>query len=174
MSSREDWEKFHECFLSAVTAVDEAHFLVHRHQGTSVHRERAYCYELYHQLRRLLPEEFRYVVHGEIDKLGHGIMQAAVGRGRNPDFVVHVPGQMNRNLAVVEVKRAGQSTKGDLGKIANYVRNARYQHGILLLFGDRNLRRRLSPDRRILIYHHRRAGEGPVSLAGPLEESRDE
>ena len=36
-----------------------------------VFRERAYCYELYHQIRQVLPEDYPYILSGEVNNAGH-------------------------------------------------------------------------------------------------------
>lgn len=66
-------------------------------------RERVFCYELYHQMRLIQDKKKLYniQIHGEIDKSGHVNFK---GSYRNPDFVFHVPGSMEGNAIVVEVK----------------------------------------------------------------------
>lgn len=66
-------------------------------QEDPIYRERVYCYELYHQLRSIWPKDCEYELSGEVDKSGHPLI-----RGNNldrikPDFLVHVPGDMQGN-----------------------------------------------------------------------------
>lgn len=55
----------------ATAAIASDFFLLPIHGGTSVYRERVYCYELYHQMRRLWPPDCPYRLNGEVDKRAH-------------------------------------------------------------------------------------------------------
>src|SRR2546422_1048686 len=68
------------------------------------YRERVYCYELYHQMRMRWPSDFRFSLSGEVDKNGHPLVRGNSLDYAKPDFIVHVPGVMDHNLLVVEVK----------------------------------------------------------------------
>jgi hypothetical protein len=61
-----------------------------------VYRERVYCYELYHQWRCQWANDSRFELSGEADKIGDPIIR----RNAKPDFLVHVPGEM-QNLLVL-------------------------------------------------------------------------
>jgi hypothetical protein len=103
-----------------------------------IYRERVYCYELYHQLRSILPCELSYVLAGEVDKKGHPIIHETIGPYK-PDFIVHRPGDMRRNLAVVEVKPANTSLaefKEDLNHLRQFLDEARYFGAISLVYGE--------------------------------------
>ena len=133
----------------------------------AIYRERVYCYELYHQLRVLLDREkhlARYALSGEIDKRGHHIIRPCI-----PDFVLHVPGQMD-NLVVIEVKPVSGEPKGiqkDVSSLAHFVSPlVRYQLGVELVYGDdeklfSNFERefRQLRDQRLQLFWHRRCGE---------------
>lgn len=98
------------------------------------YRERVYCYELYHQWRKLWPLDCAYSLSGEIDKAGHPLVRG----GDKPDFLVHIPGEMN-NLLIVEVKSAvGPKHKiaDDLMKLCRFRRAPiSYEHAIFLIYG---------------------------------------
>lgn len=81
-----------------------------------IYRERVYCYELYHQLCCILEDNFPYKLDGEVDKSIHPIIESELG-AKKPDFIVHVPGKMNRNLAVIEVKSV--TIKDKIDKLRN-------------------------------------------------------
>jgi hypothetical protein len=66
----------------------------------AAYRERVYCYELYHRWRCHWPDGFSCSLHGEVDKSGHSLIPDSP----KPDFLVHVPGSMENNLLVMEVK----------------------------------------------------------------------
>ncbi len=96
-------------------------------------RERVYCYELYHQLRCILPGEPGLVLTGEPDKRSNPTFT------RNhpiPDFIFHVPGSHQQNRAVMEVECRvdRRHLRKDL-RTFRCLREKGYQQFILLLFG---------------------------------------
>jgi hypothetical protein len=112
---------------------------------STAYRERVYCYELYHQLRRFsdAPEGIAagapdYLLSGEIDKAGLNVI--TVNGREKPDLVWHVPGT-SRNAVVIEVKPASRwSPRGvakDLKTLAAFLNVPKrgYRRGVLLIFG---------------------------------------
>jgi hypothetical protein len=104
------------------------------------YRERVYCYELYHRLRVRWPEDLRaFTLSGEVDKSGHPVIRGPLLHASKPDFLVHVPGGMNENALVMEVKpiRADvEQFERDVRKVAAYLRHpAQYAMGICLIYG---------------------------------------
>jgi len=103
-------------------------------------RERVFCYELYHQMRCL--QESRKLpqvrIHGEIDKRGHKLFDQ--DEQKNPDFIFHVPGSMEGNYVVVEVKGNidGNYRGGiykDIKTLSMFTNsNPLYKLGILLIY----------------------------------------
>jgi hypothetical protein len=79
-------------------------------EADAVYRERVYCYELYHQLRRLW-RDFPFSLGGEVDKEGHPHFKNGPYAGAKPDLLVHWPGNMDGNLACVEVKPGTGTTE---------------------------------------------------------------
>jgi hypothetical protein len=77
----------------------------------AVYRERVYCYELYHQLRSDWGA-FPFALGGEIDKSGNPHFRGGPYAGAQPDLLVHVPGDMDGNLAVIEAKSANVGLGG--------------------------------------------------------------
>lgn len=58
-----------------------------------------------------------------------------------PDFLVHVPGNMDRNLVAIEVKSIksdfrGRGFKNDLVKLTQFVKSAQYGNAIHLVYGN--------------------------------------
>lgn len=105
-----------------------------------IYRERVYCYELYHHIRALWPEDTRYSLGGEVDKSGHPLIRGSNLDRTKPDFLVHVPGDMTCNELVMEVKPINAETGGvkkDLRTLTAYRRKAYYQRAILLVYGGR-------------------------------------
>ncbi len=156
------------------------------------YRERVYCYELYHQIRRLserrgVDQAKTYLPYGEVAK--HGLDTPSAGTTQSPDLVWHVPGT-DQNATVVEVKSVAgiDDVKKDLQTLDHFL-HAGYAEGILLVYGDcepqkiiRTVSRaalqlpvreephgtRVEPFRvatsRITVLHHRAAGQRPDHL----------
>lgn len=109
-----DVERFLAKLKQATGKVEAQYFHVQTfsENGSSVvNRERAYCYELYRQLRIASKgESIPYTPKGELDKHGHEII-------REPDIPdSHVPGKMNHNLVAMEVKHIDNITKREILK----------------------------------------------------------
>jgi hypothetical protein len=103
----------------------------------SVYRERVYCYELYHQLRCGW-NGFDFNLGGEVDKGGHPLFRDGPYAKAKPDLLVHRPGDMEHNLACVEVKpslRPAGEFNEDMRKLTWFCRNARYHRGLFLVYG---------------------------------------
>lgn len=133
------WEEFSVALDRSIVALEQRYFQINRFNAKPTWRERAYCYELYHQLRHHLGEDFRYTLHGEIDKRGHKDICKEFNNIRpNPDFVAHDPGE-RKNLVVMEVKPSTCNKIGaqkDINKLEIFINKIRYQHGIFLIFGS--------------------------------------
>jgi hypothetical protein len=133
----------------------------------TTYRERVYCYELYHQIRKLNEQHIderadAYELSAEIAKSG---LDAVIEGGQHvPDFVWHVPGS-HQNAVVMEIKRASRLELDDLCKdlqTLDAFLNApdrSYACGILLVYGHgtavKDLRRRVlqAADRASLSKH---------------------
>ena len=97
-----------------------------------IKRERAYCYELYHQLRIALAES-NLVLTGEPDKKRNPAFDGE--RHPNPDLILHRPGSHRHNASVVEVEcdPTLRHLKKDLGNLKQ-MRAKGYGELVLLLF----------------------------------------
>jgi hypothetical protein len=100
-----------DILLQATAAISGEYFLLPVHGADPVHRERVYCYELYHQMRLRwpAPEDCTYRLNGEIDKGGHPYFGSERVKPK-PDLLVHVPGTGD-NYAVIEVKSSRSKAK---------------------------------------------------------------
>ena len=139
-------EKHFEFFLEALREagrkmVDRHYFQIPvavKEGEKKIFRERVYCYELYHQLRNILGETFPYKLHGEVDKAGHEFIPGA----KKPDFIVHDPGDMRKNLVVIEVKPIAvrsqmQELDKDLKTLQIFLGNkGKYYCAIMLVYSD--------------------------------------
>jgi hypothetical protein len=123
---------------AATSQITADYFQLPVADADAVYRERVYCYELYHRLRAMWGA-FPFSLGGEVDKVGHPAFQDGPYARAKPDFLVHMPGAMDQNLAVIEVKPATASVMElgrDLLKLSWFCENARYFKGILLVYGD--------------------------------------
>jgi hypothetical protein len=155
---------FLNCLQESILSIPRQYFMIPRHENDAVLRERAYCYELYHQLRLRLGDDFPYTLHGEIDKRGSAFFeQVFLGHPPNPDFVVHRPGTMD-NLIAIEVKPSRcsrQQAIEDLEKLRRFVSEVDYQIGIFIVFGPGWNPDLQIPDPRIQIYWHSEVNTPP-------------
>src|SRR5262245_38397876 len=98
-----DLGHLHSLIHAAASNVSREYFQVPVADAEAVYRERVYCYELYHQLRCLW-DRFPFSLGGEVDKSGNPHFAEGPYAQAEPDFLVHTPGAMGDNLAVIEVK----------------------------------------------------------------------
>ena len=119
---------------------DEYYRLTTTYKPLGIVRERVFCYELYHQMR-LIQSQIGLTdiqIHGEIDKSGH--FEFDEDAQKNPDFVFHVPGMMEGNAIVVEVKGKLEGTYQDgickdIGTLSKFTnRKHYYQLGLLIIY----------------------------------------
>lgn len=170
----ESWKDiFIKSMKVAAKMISQNYFNLTRYKDVLAYRERVYCYELYHQLRLVLPENIPYVVHGELDKCGHEVMVSLVGK-RTPDLLFHKPGSM-RNIAIVEIKsieRHQSDYAKDLLVLTKFTQHAGYQLGIWLVFGEGKVTEIASEfqKRKLQVWHHRQVGREPEVIIGSGEE----
>lgn len=122
----------------ATAAIEDSYFHIALDSGSPVYRERVYCYELYHQLRKAWPEGTDFRLNGELDKSAHPILKQLGAAYAKPDLLVHRPGYMSGNNTIIEVKSSGASRKGiekDLKTLARFCTAVGYQRAIYLLYG---------------------------------------
>ena len=137
-----DLDGFLDLLCAAAAAVGERYFqLPVAGAEDTQYRERVYSYELYHQLRSRWPQALhRYDLGGEVDKGGHRLVRGNGLDRAKPDLIVHVPGSMESNLAVVEIKAwlpDQNEVAVDLKKLSAFVEHAGYAGGVYLVYGSR-------------------------------------
>lgn len=180
MNINRDFTEFTRCLIKAATRI-EGHYFQLPVAGSEIpiFRERVYCYELYHQLRFILGDNFPYKLDGEVDKAGHPYIEPLLG-AKKPDFIVHIPRQMDGNLVVIEVKPITtriNEFRDDLSDLQKLLLEAEYHYAIMLLYGDKedslptNMRieavkwLKEYSDQKLLLWH-RRPRERPVVFRG--------
>ena len=136
------FERFVQCLIDAGSKMDKPeHFLLPEAGGRQVMRERVYCHEFYRQLENALEfywPDFPYELHGDVDKRGHPEFRDEL-KDTKPDFIVHVPGRMDRNLVVIEVKTIkveADELRKDIGKLKKFVEEKEYYRAIMLIYSD--------------------------------------
>ncbi|WP_116091736.1 methionyl-tRNA formyltransferase-like protein [Sphingomonas crusticola] len=123
----------------ATAGIAPDYFYLNLDGGDPIYRERVYCYELYHQMRMRWPAQTPFYLNGEVDKARHPKMIELRDRFPKPDLLVHRPGYMAGNFAVIEVKceRAGKAgIIKDLETLSFFVNEFGYQRAIYLIYGD--------------------------------------
>ena len=122
--------------VDALQNVDVEYFEIKQTKTKSTKkRERVFCYELYHQMRKLQERKkhLDLTINGEINKTGH----PQIIENFDPDFVIHRQGSMGKNHAVIEVKTS-KDKRGifkDFETIKCMVNCYGYKIGIFLITG---------------------------------------
>lgn len=132
------FDNFLTVFKDSVSHIDKKYISIES-AGWSVpkYAERAYCYELYHQMRVSFGDKYEYTINGELPKATHSIIRV----NRSPDFLVHSAGSMDFNLVIMEVKpysvaKTFSNINKDLYKLNYFTgKQARYHRGIMHIFG---------------------------------------
>ena len=122
----------------ATNQIDSQYFHLEVDGGDPVYRERVYCYELYHQMRLRWPVKTVYYLNGEIDKAAHPILRKLKADHIKPDLLVHKPGFMSGNHAIIEVKHQRATLAGiqkDLESLSLFKNTVRYERAIYLIYG---------------------------------------
>lgn len=166
-------ERFKDLIFLALSNVDESYYrttynnienfkmaFFHRMgriRGNNFERygERVFCYEFYHQLRKLIDNERVANVNflneaklqAEVQKMQ--IMELEQSLGLNPmsgefapDFLMHSPGNANSHPCVIEVKCehdiSSRKVFGDLLKLNEFIIKYNYLCGIFLSVNTSN------------------------------------
>ncbi len=166
-------ERFKELIFIALSNVDESYYRttynnienfkmaffhrMGRMRGNNFERygERVFCYEFYHQLRKLIDNERVANVNflneaklqAEVQKMQ--IIELEQSLGLNPmsgafapDFLMHSPGNANSHPCVIEVKCehdiSSRKVFGDLLKLNEFIIKYNYLCGIFLSVNTSN------------------------------------
>ena len=132
-------QQLSDLLAAATAAIAPDYFRLSIHGGEPVYRERVYCYELYHQMRLRWPVDCAFYLNGEVDKAAHPILSQLGADGFKPDLLVHRPGDLGGNHAVLEVKSARAARTGapkDLNTLAIFRNVVGYERAIYLVYGE--------------------------------------
>lgn len=127
-----------EILREATKAVAVGYFHLQLDGGNPIYRERVYCYELYHQMRLRWPANTDFFLNGEVDKAAHPILRRLGVDRIKPDFLVHQPGHMAGNHAVIEVKSSDarpNEIRKDLINLSTFINIIGYRRAIYLIYG---------------------------------------
>ncbi|PDT39373.1 MULTISPECIES: methionyl-tRNA formyltransferase-like protein [Sinorhizobium] len=166
-------QQLNEIIATATRRIEAHFFNLPVDGGGPVYRERVYCYELYHQLRIQWPtqDQTDFVLNGEVDKRGHPILHRLGADMSIPDLLVHVPGYMGRNHAVIEVKPGDNAAKNprgiakDLATLSVFQTDVGYERGVYLFYGSyperivRDIANRLEVRPRVEVWLHHEPGQ---------------
>jgi hypothetical protein len=169
-----------EILQAATAGIEPMYFRLNVDGGGPIYRERVYCYELYHQMRRRWPNGSEFYLNGEIDKAAHPILRGLGAANTKPDLLIHRPGYMSGNHAIVEVKHCRISARGiakDLRTLALFRSAVGYERAIYLVYGDEceviadriaNVAERVGGTPPIELWLHRSVGEpaGRAAIIG--------
>lgn len=131
-------DELDQIIISATSSIDKNYFQLRIAGNKKIYRERVYCYELYHQMRKRWPHKSQYIINGEIDKAAHRILREMGVDNTKPDFLIHSPGDMVHNYAIIEVKHIGASVRGmkkDITTLNTFRSHVGYQRAIYLFYG---------------------------------------
>ena len=128
-----------EVIEKATAEIDRIYFYLPIAGGIPTFKERVYCYELYHQMRRHWPDRSAFFLNAEVDKRAHPLFRDMEARHSIPDFLVHCPGDMAGNHALIEVKALPVNLRGvrkDIRTLSRFRSEAGYQRALYLLYGQ--------------------------------------
>ena len=124
----------------ATAGIGPGYFHLSIDGGDSIYRERVYCYELYHQMRLNWPDHTEFYLNGEVDKAAHPILRTLGADHAKPDLLVHRPGYMTGNHAIIEVKSSEADAEGirkDLETLSLFKSKVGYQRSIYIIYGQK-------------------------------------
>jgi len=162
-------QELSDILAEAAQSVSGPYFSLPVENGDDAQLERNYCYELFHQMRLRWPSDCKYTLSAEVDKRRHPVIGQLQGGRVIPDLLVHTPGSMAGNHAIIEIKRAQVSASGirkDLRSLTRFMASdIHYERGLYLLFGGadvalvKHVAAINNADGRIELWCHDKAGE---------------
>ena len=91
-----------------------------------------------YMIRARWPPDTRHTLAGEIDKSGHPLIRGNGLDNCKPDFLVHLPGEMEGNYAAIEVKPVTAKRRDvvkDIETLIAFIDHGGYERGIYLFYG---------------------------------------
>jgi hypothetical protein len=145
MKKAEAFDIFYSALFDAISKIHGQYYRVKlAYFNQTIYREHVYCYELYHQLRKILGEDFPYSLSGEVDRASHPDIVERCLEFKS-DLLVHQPGIINDDsfLAIVNVFSLANAFRVSEKLIENFNKmvcattlDGGYYRGIMLIYGD--------------------------------------
>ena len=154
-------DQLNQILEDATAAITAPYFQLPIFGGPPVWRERVYCYELYHQMRIRWPEDSPLILTGEVDKRAHPIFRKLQARQAIPDLLVHSPGHMDQNFAIMEIKSQQAEPRGvqkDVETLREFRDIIGYQRALYLIFGQELPESLSEIPKDIEVWHHHEVG----------------
>jgi hypothetical protein len=185
LKNTEVFDIFYNALIESASKIDKRFYKVKlAYFNQTIYRENVYCYELYYQLRKMLGEEFPYLLSGEVDKASHPDIVERCHEFKST-FLIHQPGIFTPEslLSILYVCSLNYAFRYPDTLIDNFNKmncainlQDGYYRGILLIYGDdkseldrgiydlyKNYCRGMY-DRIILLYHNT-IGEKPLKIS---------
>jgi len=176
----QDFQYFIKCLKLACKNIESDYFKISTAGSENkIYRERVYTYELYHRIRCILMSNFNYLLFGELSKQGHAI----IAGGKMPDLLVHIPGTMDNNLVIIEIKSTSATNTAsdfevDLNKLEKFLNleEGEYYRAIELIYGSDDLDETITENfqewyennsGRLIFLRHKKVGEEPYIIFTP-------
>jgi hypothetical protein len=164
MNKEQKFSRFYDLLYKAIPKIGSKYMKFEAVGLMDGFMERTYTYEFYHQLRRF-QDELKYndfTIHAEPEKARteflHNILRRLEGEkieNENindfqkrvmPDLLVHVPGIINENVAIVEIKpekkEINSGIRKDIRVLKEFINGGDYidgyYKGIFLLYATAN------------------------------------
>lgn len=136
----DECKKYFDIILEGLSHVEQSYYnLATTYEPSGIVRERAFCYELYHQIRKSQEssQDSTLTLNGEIDKRGNPNFDEE--DRKNPDFVFHIPGEMIGNTFIIEVKGNLENSYPDecikdFETLLTFVEKYDYKMGVFILY----------------------------------------
>lgn len=133
---------FEKALIHATENIEEKYFLTKIQQANggekSIYRERIYCYELYHQIKVVCKYEHMNIF-AEYDKSGSSFYAGTSLQRVKPDFLIHLPGNIENNHIAMEVKSSTARRSDlwkDIEKLIKLTDDHKFEIGIYLIYPE--------------------------------------
>lgn len=133
--------EFNNVLMSATKNISKEYFstkIMANGCVKEVYRERVYCYELYHQIRRQWESGGVVEFYGEFDKSGSSFYAGTGLQRVKPDFLIHLPGNAENNHIAMEVKSSAvrrPDLQKDIEKLIKLTDDHGFKFGVYLIYG---------------------------------------
>ncbi|MBP7496790.1 MAG: hypothetical protein KA792_03910 [Bacteroidales bacterium] len=181
MEKSDIFQSFYDALIKAAANIDNNYYHVKlAYFNQTMYRENIYCAELYHQLRKILGDDYPYLLKGNVDKASHpDIVERCLEF--EPEFLIHKPGIFDpeSSISIVFVCSILSAFRYHENLTEKFIKSAcsvnvdgGYHKAIILIYGDdsptldkgifdtyKNYCRGLYD--KVLLLYHNKIGEKP-------------